>query len=168
MSCIFIANIRAWTGTIADHNFRWDKMKFLDKESRLIPRKIKETIHSLRNPNHTNKISCIAQLFLAQVHKFYCFRSGLRICYQYALIIIYITRRWEKHLSKRSLNNILDHNVKTYYIINTEQTSSLLFWIIALLCKYKLPSPAVKHYLKKNTQIKKSSLKCILLDQTNT
>ena len=33
----------------ADHNFNWDQ--------RLIPRKIKETIHSLKNPNHINKIS---------------------------------------------------------------------------------------------------------------
>ena len=34
----------------ADHNFT-------DRESRLIPWKIKETIHSLKNPNHVNKIS---------------------------------------------------------------------------------------------------------------
>ena len=40
----------------ADHNFNWDKKKFIDRESRLIPRKIKETIHSLKNPNHINKI----------------------------------------------------------------------------------------------------------------
>ena len=32
------------------------KRKLL-KESRLIPRKIKETIHSLENPNHINKNS---------------------------------------------------------------------------------------------------------------
>ena len=30
----------------ADYNFRWDKNKVADKESRLILRKIKETIHS--------------------------------------------------------------------------------------------------------------------------
>ena len=41
----------------ADHNFNWDQKKFIDRESRLIPRKIKETIHSLKNPNHINKIS---------------------------------------------------------------------------------------------------------------
>ena len=41
----------------ADHNFNWDQKKVIDKESRLIPRKIKETIHSLKNPNHINKIS---------------------------------------------------------------------------------------------------------------
>ena len=29
----------------------------VDRESRLNPRKIKETIHSLKNPNHINKIS---------------------------------------------------------------------------------------------------------------
>ena len=36
----------------ADHNFNWDQKKVIDRESRLIPRKIKETIHSLKNPNH--------------------------------------------------------------------------------------------------------------------
>ena len=41
----------------ADHNFNWDQKKVTDRESRLIPRKIKETIHSLKNPNHFNKIS---------------------------------------------------------------------------------------------------------------
>ena len=33
----------------ADHNFSWSQKKVLDTESRLIPRKIKETIHSLKN-----------------------------------------------------------------------------------------------------------------------
>ena len=41
----------------ANHNFNWDQKKVIDRESRLIPRKIKETIHSLKNPNHINKIS---------------------------------------------------------------------------------------------------------------
>ena len=41
----------------ADYNFSWDQKKVIDRESRLIPRKIKETIHSLKNPNHINKIS---------------------------------------------------------------------------------------------------------------
>ena len=40
-----------------DHNFIWDQKKDIDRESRLIPQKIKETIHSLKNPNHINKIS---------------------------------------------------------------------------------------------------------------
>ena len=30
--------------------------KVIDRESRLIPRKIKETIHSLKNPNHIKKM----------------------------------------------------------------------------------------------------------------
>ena len=29
-----------------DHSFSWDQKKVVDRESRLIPRKIKETIHS--------------------------------------------------------------------------------------------------------------------------
>ena len=41
----------------ADHNFNWDQKKVIDRESRLIPRKIKETVHSLKNPNHINKMS---------------------------------------------------------------------------------------------------------------
>ena len=41
----------------AYHNFNWDQKKVIDRESRLIFRKIKETIHSLENPNHINKIS---------------------------------------------------------------------------------------------------------------
>ena len=41
----------------ADHNFGWDQKKVVDRESRLIPRKIKETIHSLKNPNQIKKIS---------------------------------------------------------------------------------------------------------------
>ena len=40
-----------------DHNFNWDQKKVIDRESRLIPRKIKETIQSLKNPNHINKNS---------------------------------------------------------------------------------------------------------------
>ena len=40
----------------ADHNFNWDQKKVIDRESRLIPRKIKETIHSLKNSNRINKI----------------------------------------------------------------------------------------------------------------
>ena len=41
----------------ADHNLNWNQKKVIDRESRLIPRKIKETMHSLKNPNHINKIS---------------------------------------------------------------------------------------------------------------
>ena len=41
----------------ADHNFSWDQTKVIYRESRLIPRKIKETIYSLKNPNHINKMS---------------------------------------------------------------------------------------------------------------
>ena len=35
-----------------DYNFNSDQKNVIDRESRLIPRKIKETIHSLKNPNH--------------------------------------------------------------------------------------------------------------------
>ena len=46
-----------WSCWEADHNLNWDQKKVIDRESRLISRKIKETIHSLKNPNHINKIS---------------------------------------------------------------------------------------------------------------
>ena len=41
----------------ADHNFSRDQKKVVDRKSRLIPWKIKETIYYLKNPNHINKIS---------------------------------------------------------------------------------------------------------------
>ena len=41
----------------ADQNFNWNQKKVNDREERLIPTKIKEAIHSLKNPNHINKIS---------------------------------------------------------------------------------------------------------------
>ena len=40
----------------ADHSFGWDQRKVVDRKSRLIPRKIKETIHSSKSPNHINKV----------------------------------------------------------------------------------------------------------------
>ena len=43
----------------ADHNFNWDQKKAIDRENRLTPKKIKETIHSVKNPNRINKISCM-------------------------------------------------------------------------------------------------------------
>ena len=40
--------------TVGKH---WDHKTVVDRESRLIPRKIKETINSLKNPDHIIKIS---------------------------------------------------------------------------------------------------------------
>ena len=40
-----------------DYKFSWDQKKVVDGGSRLIPRKIKETIRSLKNPNNINKFS---------------------------------------------------------------------------------------------------------------
>ena len=39
----------------ADHHFNWDQKKVIGRKNRLIPRKIKETIDSLKNPDHINK-----------------------------------------------------------------------------------------------------------------
>ena len=40
-----------------DYNFSWDQKKVVDRESRLIPRNIKETIYYLKDSYHINKIS---------------------------------------------------------------------------------------------------------------
>ena len=50
---IVIANY-SWK---VDRNCNWDQKKVIDRETRLIPRDIKETIQSLKNPNHIKKIS---------------------------------------------------------------------------------------------------------------
>ena len=56
----------------ANHNFNWDQKKVIDRESKLIPRKIKETIHCLKNPNHINKISYILpQIWLPNLRQFF-------------------------------------------------------------------------------------------------
>ena len=55
----------------ANHNFSWDQKKVTDRESRLIPRKIKETIHSLKNHNHISKISyMLPEIWLANLWQF--------------------------------------------------------------------------------------------------
>ena len=43
----------------ADHSLSWGQKKVVDRESRLIPRTIKETIHSLKNP----KLTVVFSLF---------------------------------------------------------------------------------------------------------
>ena len=40
----------------ADQNFSCDQKKVIDRKSRLVPRKIKETVHCLKNPNHIKKV----------------------------------------------------------------------------------------------------------------
>ena len=42
----------------ADQNFSWDQKKVIDRESKLILRKIKETVHFLKNPKDIN-IFCV-------------------------------------------------------------------------------------------------------------
>ena len=44
---------RCWE---ADHDFNWYQEKVVDRESRLSSRKIKETIQSLKNATHINKV----------------------------------------------------------------------------------------------------------------
>ena len=45
-----------------DHNFNWGQKKFVDSENRLLPRKMKKTIHFLKNINHINKISYMSSV----------------------------------------------------------------------------------------------------------
>ena len=42
-----------------DHKFNWNEKKVLDGQNRFIPRKIKETMHFLKNPNQPSNISHI-------------------------------------------------------------------------------------------------------------
>ena len=58
-NCNFEKNEMAKHCWEADHTFVWDQKKVVDRDSKLIPRKIKETVHSLKNPDHINKISYI-------------------------------------------------------------------------------------------------------------
>ena len=54
-----------------DHNFNWDQKKVIDRESKLIRRKIRETIHSLKNPNHINKTSYVLpEIWLSNLRYF--------------------------------------------------------------------------------------------------
>ena len=54
-----------------DHNFNWDQKKIIDGESRLIPRKIKEVMHHLKDPNHINKVShMFPEIGLPNLHYF--------------------------------------------------------------------------------------------------
>ena len=48
----------------AVHNFNWDRKKVIDRESRLMPRKIKEIIHSLKNPNHIKIFYMLPEIWL--------------------------------------------------------------------------------------------------------
>ena len=44
----------SWTH---DHRFNFDNKSVIDRESNMTTRKIKETIHSISDPNHINSIS---------------------------------------------------------------------------------------------------------------
>ena len=54
---VIVKRMKLWNNVWeADHNLSWDQKNVVDRESLLIPRKVKETIYSLKNPNHINKI----------------------------------------------------------------------------------------------------------------
>ena len=60
----------------ANHNFNWDQKKVIDRESRLILRKIKETTHYLKNPNHIHKISYMfLEIWLPYLRQFLVYLS---------------------------------------------------------------------------------------------
>ena len=52
-----------------DYNFSWDQKKLADRESNLIPKKIKENIYSLKNSNQIN-------LFLSNAPFFYLLKTS--------------------------------------------------------------------------------------------
>ena len=94
----------------ADHNFSWDQKKVNDRECRLIPWKIKETIHSLKktketihslkNPNHINKFPAF---FL---------KYGF-LTYGSSKLLIYVTSINQRNLCKL----IIFASVKLYCLI---------------------------------------------------
>ena len=54
-----------------DHNFSWDQKKVVNRESRLIPRKIKETIRFLMNSNYINIIyHLLSEILLPNLWQF--------------------------------------------------------------------------------------------------
>ena len=71
-------------------NYSCDQKKVFDRENRLIPRKIKETIHSLRNPNHFNEISYM--LSLVVTYLFHTVDSGSLKFYSLISLICRIAR----------------------------------------------------------------------------
>ena len=51
-----------------DQDLSWDQKNLVDRGTRLISMKIKETIHSLKNPNQINKISpMVPEIWLPNV-----------------------------------------------------------------------------------------------------
>ena len=54
----------------ADHNFSWDQKKVFDRERMLIPRKIKENIHSLKNRNHIKISYKLPKIWLPHLRQF--------------------------------------------------------------------------------------------------
>ena len=54
----------------ADHNSNRCQKKVADRESRLIPRTIKETIHSLKNPNHETYTNCL-NILISYIAQFF-------------------------------------------------------------------------------------------------
>ena len=59
-NCDFVKNEIAKHCWEADHNFNWDQKKVIDRESRLIPRKIKET-------NHTTFLQVLCKRFCRNI-----------------------------------------------------------------------------------------------------
>ena len=100
----------------ADHNFSWDQKKVNDRECRLIPWKIKETIHSLKNPNHINKFPA---LFL---------KYGF-LTYGSSKLLTYLTSINQRNLCKL----ITFASVKLYCLITLIYLITLISHIVQLL-----------------------------------
>lgn len=79
-----------------DQNFSCDEKKVAERKSRLISRKMKEAIHSLKILYQSNKIWFIfrirtKQLLLIHVYKFYSFYLSLHLFYvEYIFYLIYV------------------------------------------------------------------------------
>ena len=50
-------NCKALLGCLEQfHHFNWDRKEVVDKKKQVYPRKMKESMHLLRNPNNIEKI----------------------------------------------------------------------------------------------------------------
>ena len=73
--------------------YSWDQKKVVYRKSRLIPRKIKEIIHSLKNPNHLSKISyMLPEIWLPNLR--YCLVTFLFHIRRFELMKVMETRHF--------------------------------------------------------------------------
>ena len=93
----------------ADINFSWDQKKVIDRENRLIPTKIKETILFLKNTNYINKISyMLPKIWLPNLQQFLV----TYLCHTHRFQLITLTETHHFFVRKVLMSNY--GNLSTY------------------------------------------------------